>query len=648
MNRPNHLLRFAAVAACLLLPFTAPAHSGHDQNDGHSQDSPAAKVAKFHLDAPLPPAAGPLTHDKFQNDPANFQFVIVADRCGGARAGVFESAIEKINTLHPEFVISVGDLIGGYTTDTEKLTQQWDEVDKMISALDSPYFYVPGNHDLQNSVEMDFYTKRRSRPYYHFLYKDVLFLVVNSEDPFPARVSDDQIAYFKKVLADNPDPRWTLVFMHEPLWRIEETEAAGKDNGGTQWEKMDALLKPRKYTLFTGHTHAYAHSMRNGDHEHIIMATTGGGSELRGARTYGEFDHVAWVTMTATGPDIANLALDGILPRDVRTEATQAVVSGMAGSALKSIAIRTEHDTFTSATTEFVMKNTAPDPIRMTVDFVDAPPLHAEPATITRELAPKESTTVSLTISTPSGVASEEIVAPIMAKWSAKWSPKDAKPLELTGAASIGVVRDMHVKHALAPVTVDGDLSEWTDLPIVAKTAEPPSPRWTGVADASFRAGLSYDNEYLYIAMQTRDDKTILDATRYPWEQDGVEVRIDARPDPARSRGRGTGDFIDHLIISISPPAKAGGKPVIFHPTELPAGSKYAAVANDEGIAMEAAIPVAWLNEQQKTADWKAVRVNFTQHDHDTTELGNSKHLYWLPDWRSDRNVEGSGTFLKH
>ena len=167
------------------------------------------------------------------------------------------------------------------------------------------------------------------------------------------------------------------------------------------------------------------------------------------------------------------------------------------------------------------------------------------------------------------------------------------------------------------------------------------------VADASFRAGLSYDNEYLYIAMQTRDDKTILDATRYPWEQDGVEVRIDARADPARSRGRGGNDFIDHLIISIAPPAQAGGKPVIFRPDELPAGSKYAAVRNDEGIAMEAAIPVAWLNAQQKT-DWKAVRVNFTQHDHDTEELGNSTHLYWRPDWRADRNVEGSGTFLKH
>ena len=647
MNRSGYLPRLAALAACLLLPFATSAHPGHDQNDGHDHDSPAAKAAKFHLDAPLPPAVSPLTHDKFLNDPANFQFIVMSDRTGGARAGVFESAVEKINTLHPEFVISVGDLIGGYTTDTEKLTQQWDELDKLVMGIQAPYFYVPGNHDLTNPTQVEVYTQRRGRPYYHFVYKDVLFLVVNSEDPYPARVSDAQIAYFKKVLEENPDPRWTLVFMHEPLWRLEETEAAWRDNGGTQWEKMDALLKPRKYTLFAGHTHAYAHSMRNGNHEHIILATTGGGSELRGARTYGEFDHVVWVTMTANGPDIANLALDGILPRDVRTEATQAVVSGMSGSAMKSIAIRAEHDTFTSATTEFVMKNAAPDPIRMKVDFVDAPPLHVEPATITRELKPNESTTVSLSVSAPGGVAAEEITAPVMAKWSTSWVPEDAKPLELTGTASIGVVRDMHVKHAPAAVEVDGDLSEWSELPLVAKTAEPPTPRWTGVADASFRAGLSYDNEYLYIAMQTRDDKTILDATRYPWEQDGVEVRIDARADPARSRGRGGNDFIDHLIISIAPPAQAGGKPVIFRPDELPAGSKYAAVRNDEGIAMEAAIPVAWLNAQQKT-DWKAVRVNFTQHDHDTEELGNSTHLYWRPDWRADRNVEGSGTFLKH
>ena len=57
----------------------------------------------------------PWSNLDFNNDPDNFQFAIVTDRTGGHRAGVFEDAIRKLNLLQPEFVISVGDLIEGYT-----------------------------------------------------------------------------------------------------------------------------------------------------------------------------------------------------------------------------------------------------------------------------------------------------------------------------------------------------------------------------------------------------------------------------------------------------------------------------------------------------------------------------------------------------
>src|SRR3972149_6216471 len=52
--------------------------------------------------APLRPAEEP-------------RFVVVTDRTGEHRDGVFESAMPKINLVRPEFVVSVGDLIEGYT-----------------------------------------------------------------------------------------------------------------------------------------------------------------------------------------------------------------------------------------------------------------------------------------------------------------------------------------------------------------------------------------------------------------------------------------------------------------------------------------------------------------------------------------------------
>ncbi len=107
----------------------------------------------------------PWTNLDFYNDPSNFQFAIVADRTGGNRRGVFEVGVEKLNLVMPEFVICVGDLIQGYTTDTAIIAQQWDEVNQIISNLKMPFFYLPGNHDITNKVMEKEWEKRYGRRY---------------------------------------------------------------------------------------------------------------------------------------------------------------------------------------------------------------------------------------------------------------------------------------------------------------------------------------------------------------------------------------------------------------------------------------------------------------------------------------------------
>ncbi|CAM9935486.1 unnamed protein product, partial [Chrysoparadoxa australica] len=97
----------------------------------------------------------PWTMLEWNNDPVNFQFVIVTDRTGGMRPGVFEEGAEKVNLLQPEFVMSVGDLIQGYTEDEQEIHRQWEEFDAYVDNLDMPFFYVVGNHDITNQVMED-------------------------------------------------------------------------------------------------------------------------------------------------------------------------------------------------------------------------------------------------------------------------------------------------------------------------------------------------------------------------------------------------------------------------------------------------------------------------------------------------------------
>src|SRR5438552_9220373 len=48
----------------------------------------------------------PWTHLRLNNDPRDFRFAIVSDRTGGHRPQVFSRAIERLNLLQPEFVVS--------------------------------------------------------------------------------------------------------------------------------------------------------------------------------------------------------------------------------------------------------------------------------------------------------------------------------------------------------------------------------------------------------------------------------------------------------------------------------------------------------------------------------------------------------------
>lgn len=257
----------------------------------------------------------PWSHLAMNNGRDSFQFAIVTDRTGGHRPGIFEKAVLQLNLLQPEFILSVGDLIEGGTEDLGELDQEWTEFETFIHKLDMPFFYVPGNHDISNPVMAKLWQQKFGRRYYHFVYRDVLFLLLNTEDPpqsTPAKLSAEQVAYARTVLGENPDVRWTIVAMHKPLWTYDEVAETG-------WLDVEQALAGRHYTVFAGHRHRYEKFVRQGCN-YYMLATTGGGSKLRGPEE-GEFDHVVWVTMKDQGPVLANLMVKGIFPEDVKGEA---------------------------------------------------------------------------------------------------------------------------------------------------------------------------------------------------------------------------------------------------------------------------------------------------------------------------------------
>ena len=253
----------------------------------------------------------PWTYEHVNDHKNKFNFVVVTDRTGGERKGIWQKGIYKINLMQPAFVVSVGDLINGYTKDLEKINNEWEEFNSLVKKLEMPFFYVAGNHDYTNEVMENEWFKRFGSDYYHFLYKNILFICLNSEHGYTALknpdLGEEQVKFVEKILKKNTNVDWTMIFMHQPLWLKES---------GKNWLKVENLLKGRDHSVFTGHHHKYKLHQRN-KNDYFVLATMGGGSELRGIE-YGEFDHFMFITMTERGPYFSNLMLDGIEDKNIR------------------------------------------------------------------------------------------------------------------------------------------------------------------------------------------------------------------------------------------------------------------------------------------------------------------------------------------
>ena len=244
--------------------------------------------------------------------------------------GCSSAALAKLRSLRPELVLSVGDFIHGYgegmkpLTDESLVREKRRKFDETLEILSVPFYRVPGNHDINNDLSAGIWKELYGPAYYSFIYRDVLFLCLNSQDGrnYSAGIGSDQITWARDVLAKHADARWGCLFFHQPLWLEDEKRlAAATDGGGapqlTGFHEIEKALDGRNYTVFAGHHHRYGKWVKNGQ-KHFRLATTGGQSTLRGPES-GQFDHVTWVTMTDRGPIVCNLLLDGILDEDAKS-----------------------------------------------------------------------------------------------------------------------------------------------------------------------------------------------------------------------------------------------------------------------------------------------------------------------------------------
>jgi len=325
-------------------------------------------------------------------------------------------------------LLSVGDLINGYTMDTALIKFQWSKVNEIIDDLKMPFFYLPGNHDITNQVMAKEWEKRYGRRYYDFTYKNTLFIIMDSNDDDDHSLTREQTDFALESIRKHPDVRWTFVLMHHPIWTY--------DTHG-RFEEIETALSDQQYTVIAGHTHHYTHENRKGQN-YYVLATTGGGSNLRG-NYFGEFDHITWVTMTDAGPSMANLRLDGILPHDIASRETQILAGELAKNAtFEHVLLCNQGEKFSNGTLNLNFENNGDEAISIRLQIYHQHQLIIPEPLNEIILAPHGKQLIEIPFSSPVPLAYDSIEA-IQIDWQMGYNLPEYPNFQLSGRSNFKV-----------------------------------------------------------------------------------------------------------------------------------------------------------------------------------------------------------------
>lgn len=171
--------------------------------------------------------------------------------------------------------------------------------------------------------------------------------------------------------------------------------------------------------------------------------------------------------------------------------------------------------------------------------------------------------------------------------------------------------------------TIDGLIQDWRTVPYVSLATGRSAPASANVnpRDASALFQAAWDSENLYLFVQAYDDAVRVDSGSAPWQDDAIEIGLDARHDHVR-RWDLTGSQRDDWQYTVT----ATG--ATYESGAAVGGLTVAAKTRADGYDLEIAIPRSSLAPNALSAG-QLLGLNFGLIDDDDGGSGDSR-LYWL------------------
>jgi Icc protein len=207
--------------------------------------------------------------------PDSFRFVILGDRTGEARPGVYEQVWREAAAENPAFVLSVGDTVQGLNDATAEA--EWQAVQRILAPYQRfPLYLAPGNHDIWSEASEELFRKYSARAlHYSFDYGPAHFTILDNSRS--DELSAEEMSFLEKDLEANAKQPVKFIVSHRPSWLIPAA-FANRDFA------LHKLVK--KYGVqyaIAGHVHQLLHVDLDGV---TYLSLESAGGHLRASEKY--------------------------------------------------------------------------------------------------------------------------------------------------------------------------------------------------------------------------------------------------------------------------------------------------------------------------------------------------------------------------
>lgn len=195
----------------------------------------------------------------------------------------FKKAIDEINKINPDFVITGGDLIyDALGVSYERADSLFNLYNETIKLINSPVYNTIGNHEIfgwyeKSNVQKDhtdfgknMYENRIGKTYFSFEHKGVKFFILDSIEEIPeggkyyGYVSDEQIDWLKKEMQTVDTLTPIVISTHIPFITTFSQIKAGSQKENERGlvvenskEVLDLFTSHNLKLVLQGHLHYY-------------------------------------------------------------------------------------------------------------------------------------------------------------------------------------------------------------------------------------------------------------------------------------------------------------------------------------------------------------------------------------------------------